>query len=202
MGPKQLPHGYQCYADARALLQRPRCAALIGAIVAAWSFAESSLAHYYSQLLFGPAIERSPIHPGAWAAMEAFDTLANLGQRRTMLLVTARRRGLFTDDEIKQFEAGLRKLQNVQDDRIIAAHGRWSICNDLPDAIVWMKGVGNVGDAWVYDETVLSAQLDRIEQRSHELHVLFFQTFSPKLKVAAETFAGHIFAAHEHKNAT
>jgi hypothetical protein len=200
MGPKKLPEGSQCYAYHDSLLQRPRCAALIGAIAAAWSAAESFLSNYYAELLFGPTMDNVPIPPGAWIAMETFDTLVSFQQRRTMLLVAARRRQLFSDGEMKQLEGALKKLQEAHDDRIIAAHGRWYLCDDLPDALVWMKGAGST-DAWVYNEAVFSDKLARITQRSDELHRLFTNTFTPKLRGATEDFI-RILVASRQRNHT
>lgn len=197
MGPRPLPPNSQCRGGSAIILERPRCAALIGAIVTEWSNAESMLSSYYGQLLFGPTLNNVPIHPGAWMAMESFDTIISFGQRRTMLLVAARRRNLFTSDEIGQLDLAIKKLQKSSDDRVIAAHGRWFICDALPDSVVWMKGLGMVDDAWVYDDVVFTGQLNRIIQRSVELQMLFYEKFTPKLRIATRAYIGHIVAAHE-----
>lgn len=200
VGPKRLQGDFQCYAGSGSLLQRPRCAAFIGAIVAEWSMAESMLSTHYMQLLFGPTLSGVPVGQGAWIAMETFDTISSFSQRVTMLRVAAKRRNAFTPDEIKAYATALKRLQDAGDDRIIAAHGRWSLCDKLPDAVVWMKHAGSNDNAWIYDESILTALLQRIAQRSLELQMLFFNVFTPKLKVAAEALIGHIVAAHERKN--
>ncbi len=117
-----------------------------------------------------------------------------------MLLVAARRTHYFADDEIKAFDAALKKLQNAGDDRVIAAHGRWSLSDRYPDALIWMKRSGSNDDAWAYDEAALTELLQRIGQRSVELQKLFFETFTPKLKVAAKAYIGHIVAANKRKD--
>lgn len=200
MGPKRLPPNSVCWSGTGTVLKRPGCAALLGAIVAEWSGAESMLASHYAQLVVGAGYQSVPIHPGGWIAMESFDTIISFGQRTTMLMTAARRRGLFTEDELDELADALSKLQKASKNRVIAAHGRWYICDTIPDALVWMSGSGAIQDAYVYDEPCLTALLQKIGERSLSLQMLFFKTFTPKLVVATQTYVGHLLAAKQRED--
>jgi len=182
------------------VLERPALAALMGAIVAAWSSAESTLASYYSSLVTGVVLENVPMPPGGWAAMETFDLITNYDLRKRML-ESAARRALFTEAEVQEFSKLLKKLNDAKDDRIVVAHGRWGIDVRYSDALVWMKTTGGLGGAWIYDEADFWNALERIERKSLALGQFFQGTFFPRLEASAKFHIEQIVASEQRKNA-
>jgi len=90
--PQALQGQHQVVYSARCVLQRPRRAALIGAICAEWSMAESYLGTFYSELVVGPSLSGVPMGPGHYIASQTFDMASSFRQRAAMLKAAAKAR--------------------------------------------------------------------------------------------------------------
>ena len=158
------------------------------------------LAHFYSQLLFGPTLDRVPISQGVWVSMETFDMINSFRQRRAMLIGAARRRG-FDHDTIKAFNKQLVRLQGACDRRIVAAHGRWAISDDEPTGLVWTRTIGSTDAALVYEPADFEAALQEIVVASQESYFFFHADLLPKLKTDAQALIAQIRAGKDSPDA-
>lgn len=181
----------------RSVLNRPACAKYLGAIVAAWSFAEVMLASYYAELICGAAVSGLPQPPGLWGARETFDLISNYRQRVNMIVAAAKRRH-FDDSTIKELKKRLKALQDAGDERIIAAHGRWMVAKGAPHGLIWFKHTGTT-EGLLYELTDFENCLKAIEAATNELHSFFWTTMRPRLEVDTRNFIAQIKAFDESK---
>jgi hypothetical protein len=142
------------------VLERPECAKLLGAIVAEWSLLEASLASTYSFLACGPQPD-SASTIDHWIAIESFETVITLTQKRAMLLGAAKRRG-FRHEIIAKFGTLIRQAQDAYDERARPAHGRWILADDFPDSLVYVRNAGRFEEAQVYDLSDLQDILAKV----------------------------------------
>jgi hypothetical protein len=193
MPTRPLPQGTQSVFGSRVILQRPQCAALIGAICAEWASAEASLAVYYAQLICGPISVRVSPYPGLIAALTAFDKLRSISTRIGMIKAAAR--GVELDHEIVEtLGKKLKVLQNSGDSRIVAAHGRWGICDSLPDAVVWSEAIEFPTPLLVYDVPALEEMLEKICGATTDVFEFFQVSILPELETRAQDFITKIKA--------
>ena len=80
------------------------------------------------------------------------------------------------------------------------AHGRWGVDQQYPNALIWLKTVGDAEGAMIYEEADFRRVLNRIESSSAELSRFFSDTILPRLKARAEAFVGHIVASQQGEN--
>jgi hypothetical protein len=204
MPPRSLKpnEGVNLHRQVRSTLERPKCAALLGAICAEWSNAESFLGELYGRLLFGDFAGYPEDQMGGLAAYAAFDKVTSVKTRIAMLNVTAKERGIFPEPILKRFAALLKNVQSAGDDRITAAHGKWGVCDDLTTALVWTRSAPfRKEEALVYDEAALDEALSGIGQSAIELHRFFFSEMKPLLEAGSERFIRQILADEESAKA-
>lgn len=172
--------------------ERPVCAQLIGQIVAEWSSAESYLAQIYARLLFGEFAFHNANEMGGFAAWATFDQITSVKQRVAMLKEAAERRFIFSKAQLKEFAALLKWLQAAGDNRVTAAHGRWGIADDLPQALIWTRTLPFVEKAMVYDEATFRDALNRILSAVQSLTAFFAKEMEPVLKASSHRFVLNI----------
>ena len=194
--------GANLHWQVRSTLERPQCAALLGAICAEWSNAEGFLGELYGRLLFGSFAGYPSDQLGGLAAYAAFDKVTSVRTRITMLNTAAAERGIFPEPVLKRFAALLKNLQNAGDNRITAAHGKWGVADDLTNALVWWKTVPFRREhALVYDEATLNEGLNSIGSAAIELRDFFTAEMKPVLEAGSERLARQIVSAENNGGA-
>ncbi len=178
--------GAKIIADRQCVLQRPLCAALIGAIVAEWSNAESYLALIYHALCCGPTPDRLKTTSTSWVVLETFDMIPAFKQRQQMILRAAKLRGLFDEATLDEFKRLLKKVQDAMEKRIKMAHGRWGLDERYSDALIWLRGWGQIAGALIYEEADFRTSLDAITAASGDLSSFFSARMMPAIRAAAE----------------
>lgn len=165
---------------AAVVLQRPECAALIGAIAVEWVHMETVLARIYSYLVNG-------VNPfgrdlGEVIAAESFDLVPSLQVKRTILLAAARRR--FDNDLVDRFAGLLKQYQEAATKRNDIIHGTWLLSDEYPDKLIWSKPITQFAKARVYGVVDFKAILESIEQVAKQFDALFRDEMSPILEAA------------------
>jgi hypothetical protein len=181
----------------RAVLDRPECAKMLAAVVAGWSSAEAMLAWHYQMLCgevdlacdagMGPG-------PAASVSGESFDLIPSMAQKVRILKAAVARRH-FPESTVEEVEKLLRKLHKAGDERIVAAHGRWGICQNLPNELIWAKTYEGFDDMMIYEPKDFEAALDRIDKRAGAFASFFASSIVPKLKSDAEGVLNRLVAA-------
>jgi hypothetical protein len=194
--------GANLHFQVRSTLERPQCAALLGAICAEWSNAEGFLGELYGRLLFGSFAGYPADELGGMAAYATFDKVTSVKTRVTMLNIAAQERGIFPEPILRRFAAILKKLQESGDNRITAAHGKWGVADDLTNALVWWKSAPFRREgARVYDEAALNEALNSIGRAAIELRDFFTAEMKPLLEAGSDRFARRVVAEENSNDA-
>jgi hypothetical protein len=188
----------------RVILERPECAKWLAAVVAGWSNAETLLAWQYQMLCseIKPACE-SGMAPGPAASVagEGFDLIIGSYQKHRIFMAALARRHL-PSEVFKRAQTLLNKLRDAGDERIVAAHGRWGICPNLPNELVWARTSEGVDDMRVYGPKDFKIALDRIDRRAGKFAIFFGTEILPRLKSEAQGVVDRVVAAKNLKKAT
>lgn len=147
--------GASVLAAPKSLLHRPKLAALIGTIVAEWSYIEQSLAYIFNVAAAG---KPSPIggHSIDPIASAIFDTLVGFPARISVVKSVIKLRA---SDELKnEFNALHNKMLKRSKERNTIAHACWNISDQYPDDLVTF----DIDGSWIiYTEKDLSDILER-----------------------------------------
>lgn len=142
-------------AKPKVVLDRPKLAALIGALAAEWGFIDRTLADTFNLIGFA-----KPVPVGAHAtdplAAAVFDALISLPTRLAALQAVVKLR--LPDAEVEDFEKIAKELRRRAIERAEYIHSSWNISSDYPDDLIVIQPDGT----WVrYTEKCFHAALDR-----------------------------------------
>lgn len=168
--------------SSRVILERPRCASLLGAILAEWNNLEVEMAYEYSAYLFGPSLG-GLITNSATVAIASFERINSFQQKIGILRGSASLRGI-ADDKMPEYRIALQNCQEKYSSRNALAHGRWAISDDYPEAIISIRDIRNKSQAWVYSETELHDMLEDVAALDAYLFDAFRAEIAPFLILA------------------
>lgn len=181
-----------------AMLKRERCAALIGAICVEWSRMEAELAWYYQDLVFA---KRTLGDAGESIAAETFESIISLGGKRKVLLIAMKRR--LGDKYEKRLSNLFHPVQNLYTERNEIVHGRWSLCDDFPEALIWTRyspyATHGIDKPMIYEPDYFTDFLFRLTKRIETLREFFQVEVAPLLKILSEKHVSNLIANEEHR---
>ncbi len=185
--PKEIPTGTIIAPIPRSYLKGNdecvnQCAHLIGSIVIVWSLIEATLSQIYTNIACNPDPGEGPSPAEHWIALETFEYVQNIKQKRSLLIYAAERRGL-SKDTVSRMKDLLKQAQTLYDaKRIVSAHGRWMYAREYPDSMVYMRSAGKSEQAKLYSMEELKADFTELMGLAQVLSNFLEETLVPELR--------------------
>ena|SRR5579863_3300484 len=177
--PKPLPKGTEWNTGPKMALQRPECAKLLGAIVVEMSLLEASLAIAYADIATWPNVKPEGTLE-QYIAIESFEAIASLSQKRAILINALRRRGI-DKAVVDDYSGLLHQIQDLYSKRSKSAHGRWVVADTLPNSLIHIRNAARYSEAEVYDLADFEEILDEISTVGSRVQRFFFDVIRPSL---------------------
>jgi len=189
--------GKNVRSHARCVEERPECAELIGSIAAEWSNLELIFAHYFAFFLFGFRDEQVQKNDGGERiAVDVVESTPSFQAKRTLLLNVAYARFGEDDAGCKKLKHELERLDSLHRQRNNVIHGRWSLCDDLPNALVW-RGRISSHKFLVYEPSDFQELLEKIMKAEEAVNVHLRTEFNPRLKTLPKPPVWHTIRLEE-----
>jgi hypothetical protein len=156
----------------RIILERPKLAALIGAIAAEWGTIDDCLVGIYDTAVSHPGGVARAVNP---VNVAVFEELGALNPRLDIIETVLKMRLPSLSEKF----AGLRKaLRKSAGERAKFVHQNWSVSDDFPDDLCVARGDGNVR----YQEYDFTQALDRaVEMRKQVQDFLVESAHAPRV---------------------
>lgn len=140
-----LPDGIVLNVGARVILDRPKLAALLGAVTNEWSMLEGDVMDLYA-LLMGAYLPKwkSPLRqrldpPKHAVAVQVFDTLENLPNRLKLLEKLAEWTLKKDQSLLSELKPITKLIQKTSRRRSKLVHAVWATADEYPDALIWLS---------------------------------------------------------------
>jgi hypothetical protein len=190
----------QIYPDFgwQAILKRPACAVLMGALTAEWSAAEALLTWYYGVTLYGPIVHDVE---GWEIAVRTFERVRDFHVKKKTLLEALANRKLnaypvLSAQIVEAFGERLSQIARNKDLRNVLAHGHWGILDEYPDSIIWRRTYDSLA-LFEYTHEELRSGLVRLTDASKESLRFFRTEIVPALTKHFEEDWANVLALHD-----
>jgi len=117
----------------KIVLERPRLAALIGAIASEWGSIDDDLGEIFDMLTTGSPTPQ-PWHSGSAVAAVVFSKFTSLGSKLDVIRSVASLR--LSAEDVGEFGELSEKLRRLAKERNKIVHAKWLISDEYPDDLL------------------------------------------------------------------